>query len=84
MENTSSDTNREQQVVSTIETPAADTASPSQKKGRPTVTRIITNLPEKLPVLPSEIALIVAWWPALADVLLANDNDDQGPDTTSK
>lgn len=84
MENKSPDTNREQQVTGTIETTAADAASPSQKKRGRTVTRIITNLPEKLPVLPSEIALIVAWWPALADVLLANDNDDQGPDTTSK
>ncbi len=36
---------------------------------------IITDLPEQFPVLPAEIALIAAWWPALAEIISANDND---------
>lgn len=41
-----------------------------------TPVKILTDLPDTLPVMPQEVALIVAWWPALADLLSSNDNGD--------
>ncbi len=41
--------------------------------------RVFTNLPEHLPVLPAEVALISAWWPTFRDAIIANDNDEPVP-----
>ena len=46
--------------------------------GHPTrrgVPRILTNLPEKIPVLTGEIALLETYWAAILDVMAANDNE---------
>lgn len=37
--------------------------------------RILTNLPEIVPVLPGEIALLETYWGAILDLMAANDND---------
>jgi len=60
--------------------PGAETAigltcdSPSPPSQQ-VVARILTNLPEKLPVLPGEIALLETYWGAILDLMAANDND---------
>ncbi len=59
---------------------AADTAkgftcdSPARKPRQGTV-RILTNLPDKIPVLSGEIALLETYWGAILDLMAANDND---------
>lgn len=39
------------------------------------IVRILTNLPEKIPVLPGEIALLETYWGAILDLMAANDNE---------
>ena len=39
------------------------------------VVRILTNLPDKIPVLSGEIALLETYWGAILDLMAANDND---------
>lgn len=39
------------------------------------VAQILTNLPERIPVLSGEIALLKTYWGAILDLMLANDND---------
>jgi hypothetical protein len=38
--------------------------------------KIVSNVPENLPILPEEVALIAEWWPDLFHILNANDNKD--------
>ncbi len=58
---------------------AADTSkgvtcdNPAQKPHQG--IRILTNLPDKIPVLPGEIALLETYWGAILDLMAANDND---------
>ena len=66
MTNENSDDNA---VVSTI------TTAPTLINVAPPAIAVVTNLPDKLPILPAEIAFIAAWWPAIADVLSANDGN---------
>ena len=64
-------------TVAPATTPTAATARPSRRKSSPSspvYMCITTNLPDRLPVLPTEIALIAAWWPSFVELLSANDN----------
>lgn len=49
-----------------------DSPSPPSKQ---VVARILTSLPERIPVLPGEIALLETYWGAILDLMAANDND---------
>ena len=59
---------------------AADTAkeftcdSPARSPRQGSV-RILTNLPDKIPILSGEIALLETYWGAILDLMAANDND---------
>lgn len=47
-----------------------------QLKIAKTRIRIVTNLPQRLPVLPAEIALIETYWAAFSQMSAGNDNQD--------
>lgn len=59
---------------------AADTAkeftcdSPARSPRQGSV-QILTNLPDNIPVLSGEIALLETYWGAILDLMAANDND---------
>ncbi len=36
---------------------------------------VITNLPDSLPILPAEIALLETYWGAILDLMAVNDNE---------
>ena len=72
MDTTSHDTGGEQQVDTNPVVKSTDAALLSQKKRGRTVTRIVTNLPEKLPVLSTETALVSEWPPMGNSVPYAN------------
>lgn len=43
-------------------------------KAQAPVLRIVTNLPGVLPVLPAEVASVTAWWPTIANAIVADDD----------
>jgi len=43
--------------------------------------RVVTNIPEKLPVIQAEIDLLQTYWAAILDVIAANDNDPDWGET---
>ena len=50
-------------------------AAPQVTKGG--ISRILTNLPEQIPVLSGEIALLQTYWGAILGLIAANDNDPE-------
>jgi hypothetical protein len=42
---------------------------------RPAHLKVLSDLPDRLPVLPQEVALIRSYLPALLALIAANDND---------
>lgn len=64
-----------------LEKPKISPTSPTFPESRTRIratwepTRIITNLPEKLPILPEEVALIRGFMGELVSSILANDNE---------
>jgi hypothetical protein len=47
--------------------------NPRTRKGP--VCRIVTNIPQHIPVLAAEVALLETYWGAILDLMAANDND---------
>jgi len=57
------------------ETPKKLTCDNAVRKPYEGTVRILTNLPDKIPVLSGEIALLETYWGAILDLMAANDND---------
>jgi hypothetical protein len=70
--------NQNESIQSTRAGTGADAPGTDGKPTQGPVCRIITDIPGVLPVLPSEVALVATWWPALVQLISANDNAADG------
>jgi hypothetical protein len=61
--------------VQTDKTCAVPHKTSADVLGKHTPLTVVTDLPERLPVLPQEVALIRAYLPALLARIAANDNE---------